>query len=50
MASAATGTSWTTNGRPDRSNATSTKASSSGTATDPNRRIPSLSPRAWARA
>ena len=36
-------------GRPDRSRATSTSASSRGTATEPNRRMPALSPSAAAR-
>ena len=48
--SAGMSTSCTTNGRPDRSSATSTAASSSGTVIDANRRIPALSPSASASA
>jgi hypothetical protein len=46
IVSAGTSTSYTTNGRPERSSATSTAASSSGTVIDANRRTPRLSPRA----
>jgi len=48
--SAGISTSWTTNARPERSSATSTAASSSGTVIEANRRIPRLSPNASASA
>ena len=41
------GSSCTRYGRPDRSTAACTSASSSGTSASPNRRMPALSPSAW---